>query len=125
MGAVAKDKPWDRYSSFFPLKVYNPTLVRQPWQSQLVTFKDYVIDQHGVELFELYRIEMRDNNDFVVLKPGILVLVVNYLRLDNSLQIVSEEKIQVTEMLRIGNEQFTAEHPGNWDTVIYALSFNS
>jgi len=68
---------------------------------------------------------MRDNNDFVVLKPGILVLVVNYLRLDNSLQIVSEEKIQVTEMLRIGNEQFTAEHPGNWDTVIYALSFNS
>ena len=125
MSAVSKDKPWNHYLAFFPLQVYNPNLVRQPWQSPSVTIKDYVIDQHGVDLFELYRIEMRDNNDFVELKPGILVLVVDYFRLDNSLQIVGEEEIQVTETLRIINHQFTAEYPGNWDTVIYALSFNS
>jgi hypothetical protein len=122
MGKTAADEPWNRYLQFFPLEVYNTDEVRQPWQSPAIDVAEYVVDQHGVDLLECYRLEIRENNDFVTLKYGLIVLVIVNHRLANeSLEFISEEKIRIAEQLTICNRQFTTDHPGDWNTIVYAL----
>lgn len=117
---------WNQYLAFFPLKVQNPTLVHQPFEPQLLRIENYITDQHGVDWLESYLVEIMENNDFVTLRPGIIILVVKNHELQNGqYEIVSKEKIQVAENLTIYNEQFEPGHEGNWNTLIYALDFNS
>jgi len=120
MGRTGIDKPWNHYLPFFPLKVYNINLIRQPWPLPVPKFTDYVIDQHGVDRLEPYRIEMWHNNDYVTIKQGISIhFIANHKLPDGSFEIVNKEKIQVTQQLTVCNDEGTAEHPGDWNIIIY------
>lgn len=120
MGRTGIDKPWNHYLPLFPLKANNADLIRQPWCPPAPNLIDYVIDQHDVERLEPYRIEMWHNKDYVTFKPSIIIHVItNHKLSDGSCEIVSEEKIQITEQLTICNEEGTNEHPGDWNIIIY------
>jgi hypothetical protein len=120
MGRTGINRRWNCYLPFFPLKVYNANLIRQSWQPPAPNLTGYIIDQHEVDRLELYRIEMWHNNDYVTFKSGIIIyVIINHKLSDGSVEIVSKEKIQVTKQLTIRNEEGTAEHPGDWNIIIY------
>jgi len=126
MGRTEIDKPWKEYLPLFPLQVYNERLVRGPWNMPIPDLKDFVIQSAGVDKLESYRMEMLDNNDYATLMPGIVVrVVVSYKLQDGSLELISDETIEVIEQLTIRNEKRTAEQPGDWNVKIYSTGFAS
>lgn len=105
MGRVDKNQPWNHYLGFFPLKIYNQELFRHPWQQPSSNVEDYVVEQFGVDFLEFYRIEMRQYYDYVILSPRITILVIISERLQgNSVEFISEERIEVTELLKVSND---------------------
>jgi hypothetical protein len=126
MGRTGIDRPWEEYLPLFPLGVYNERLVREPWTMPIPNLGDFVIQSAGVDKRESYRMEMYHNNDYVTLRPGIVVrVVVSYKLQDGSLELVSDETIEVIEQLTIRNEGGTAEHPENWNVNVYSIGFAS
>ena len=130
MGRTEIDKPWNLYTGFFPLKVFNRFLVRKPYVCPVPTLRDYVIEKQGVDapIDRPRRIpwtyQMWHNNDFMVLRPGIIVGVITKRKLaDGTVQVVSHEKIAVRENLKICNEEGTAAHPGDWNILVYPIRY--
>jgi len=119
MGGVAIDKPWNMYLTFFPLKAYNEELVRKAWFTPISKLTDYTIDTMDVDRLEPYQIEMWHHNDYVTLRAGIIILVITTGRNpDGIFDVISEEKIQVTDLLRICNDEST----GDRNTRIYSVA---
>lgn len=124
MGRTDAGKPWNHYLPFFPLKVFNLDLVRQPWNPPAPSFMDHIIDNKGVDVLEPYRVELWHNGDYVTLKQGIIVrVIVNRRLLDGTVEIVSDQEWALTEETTIMNVEGTAECPGDWNTKIYSVGY--
>lgn len=124
MGRTDISKPWNYYLSFFPLKVFNHNLVRQPWNPPDPSFVGYVVDWKGVDRFEPYRVELWHNGDYVTLKHGIVVrVIVNHRLPDGTLEVVSDQELALTEETTIKNIEGTVEYSGDWNTKIYPVGY--
>jgi len=122
MGRTDINKPWNYYLSFFPLKVFNYNLVRQPWNPPSPSFVGYVLDWKGADRLEPYRIELWHNGDYVTLKPGIVVrVIVNHKLSDGTVEVVSDQEWALKEETTIKNVEGTAEFPGDWNTQIFPV----
>jgi len=122
MGRTDIDKPWNHYLPFFPLKVFNHDLVRQPWNPPGPSFSEYVLEWRGVDMLTPYRIELWHNGDYVTLKPEIVVRVIVNRRLENgTVCVVSDEEIELKEVTTIRNIEGTADFPGDWNVKIFPV----
>lgn len=122
MGRTSLDKPLNQYLPFFQLRANSLNHTRQSWQQSLPKLTDYVVNQHGVDRYEPYRIEMWHNKDYVTLEPGIVILVIANRRLaDGSFEITSKEEVIVGECLTIHNEECTEAYPDDWNVTIYGM----
>lgn len=116
--------PIEEYLDFFPLKVYNSNLVRKSWVVPMPNLLNYVVDENHVDSLEPYRIEMWHNNDYVTLKPGIIVRFVRNHRLpDGTVEVVEDQTIKVTSTKTFTNIEGTPEYPGDWNMKIYSIGF--
>jgi hypothetical protein len=124
MGRTDINKPWSCYLPFFPLKVFNQNLFRQPWNLSSPSFLDYVVDSKGVDRLEPYRIELWQNGDYVTLRPDIVVrVIVNHMLPNGTFEITSDQELPLTEQTTIKNIEGTAEYPGDWNTKIYSVGY--
>jgi hypothetical protein len=124
MGRTDINKPWNHYLPFFPLKVFNYDLVRQPWNPPSPSFDGYVLDWKGVDRLEPYRIEMWHNGDYVTFKLGIVIrVIVNHMLPNGTLEIVSDQELALTEETTIRNIEGTAQYPGDWNTKIFPVGY--
>jgi hypothetical protein len=122
MGRTDIDKPWNYYLPFFPLKVFNHDLVRQPWNPPCPNLSEYVLDWRSVDVLSPYRIELWHNGDYVTLKPGIVVRVIVNRRLENgTVCVVSDEEIELREVTTVKNFEGTADYPGDWNVKIFPV----
>ncbi|MGB9694212.1 MAG: glycoside hydrolase family 5 protein, partial [Fervidobacterium sp.] len=124
MGRTDINKSWNYYMPFFPLKVYNHDLIREPWEPPSPSFVGYVLDWKGVDRLEPYRIELWHNGDYVILKPGIIVrVIVNRKLPDGTLEIVFDQELVLKENTKIVNVEGTADYLGDWNTKIYPVRY--
>lgn len=126
LGAItATQNRLSRHTALFPLKIYNPNLIRQPWLFPNVPYiTDYIVASNGVDDITNWTLKMWHNKDSVTLKPGIIIQVTVMHKLaDGSFETVTDSQVNVTEPLTITNEEGTPTHPGDWNTVIQVLSY--
>ena len=122
MGRTDASWPWNYYSAFFPLKIFNADFVRLIWTNMPEKLTDHVFNSHGVDTFEPYRIELWHNQDYVALSPSIEVLVITNRRSpEGILETVSMQQIVVSDNLTITNEEGTSSHPGDWNIKLFAV----
>lgn len=118
-GTMALDKPW----GVFPYEL-NESLVRQPFVMTVPDITEYVVDMHGLDSYTPMELQMWHNNDYVTLKPGIIILlIVNHRLEDGTLEVVSEDKYVLTEERTFTNEEGTATHPGDWNMRIFPMAY--
>jgi len=132
--------PWTYYLPFFPLPSYSK---RQPWVFPVPSLFDYIVESN-VDLLEPYVIEMWHTNDYVTLKPGIVVNVKkSQLQCDKQITkpwdrtectnaggtmksvLVEDKTVSVKEQTTIKNEEETTTYPGDWNTRIYPIGYNN
>jgi len=111
------------YLPFFPLKVYNPSLTRQPWNPPQPNFTGYVVDSKGADVLELYEIQLWHNGDYVTLKPGITIRFIrNHMLADGTIQTVENNTLTMTGQLTLTNIEGTTDYPGDWNIIMYLIS---
>lgn len=122
MGEVSESAPWYRYLPFFPLKVYNAQLIRQPWVPNTRHLADYITVPVRAENFGNISVDLKQNQDYVTLKPGIQIQVVVTHELTNgSIIVFSDSDINMMSLTTISNEEGTIAYPGEFDTFLYVL----
>ena len=122
MGKTESSKPWNCYLPFFPLSTFNSDFVRLTWENMSGKLTDHILDSHGVDAFEPYRIELWNNKDYVTINPGIKVLVITNRRSpEGIIETVSMQQIAISDNLTIANEEGTSLHPGDWNTKLFVV----
>ena len=125
MGPCYLNRPWNAYLPFFPLKIYNPSLIRQPWNPPMPTLRVSGVSG-SIDQTTPWYLLLQHDGDLVTLAPGTIIKVVTFKK-DLTKpwpyieEIVRNEVIEVKEATTIVNHENTAEFPGDYDTEIYSL----
>lgn len=110
------------YLGFFPLKIYNSNLVRQPWNPPFVSLMDYITASQGVDVLTPYQVSMWHNGDFVTFRPGITVRYIRtQVQANGSNKVIEDVIVQVTQPLTLTNIEGTTDHPGDWNLNVYSI----
>jgi hypothetical protein len=122
MGRTGISRLWNYYLAFFPLKTFNADYVRLIWTNMPEKLTDHVLGWSGAETLEPYQVELWHNQDCITLSPSIEILViVNRRSTENILETVSVRRILITDNLTVTNEEGTSLHPGDWNTILFAV----
>jgi hypothetical protein len=122
MGRTGIDHLWVEYLPMFPLKIFDVNSSRNPWIMPLPSLIDYIVEEDHLDELTVERASMYHNNDWVVLAPGITVLVeVEHKLADGTFETASRQEIVVVGQLKISNVEGTSDQPGDRNTHIYLV----
>jgi len=110
-----------QYVAFFPLKVYNANLVRQPWNRPSQCIMDYITAMQGLDMFTPYEVQMWHNDDYITLQPGITVRYIRTQVVSGVSTVKEDVTVQVTQPLTLTNIEGTADYPGDWNMFVFLL----
>jgi len=109
------------YLGLFPLKIYNANLIRQSWNLSYENIINYITTSSGVDRLDPYEVDMWQNGDYIMLKPGITIYY-ERTQVQNGISIVMESAIvNVTEPLTLTNIEGTTDYSGDWNLRVYSI----